>query len=845
MSEGGERDRHAPPRIASHLIAWAARRLDTDDLADTALQLFRKRCDSIGPRRARHWYRRESLVAVVHALRSPATREKSAYDRASPAQLLASVPRELRLAGRRIRRTPMRAISFASILGVGIAVGAFMVQVRATMLEPDLGLRRSVHLVSWHMPDGQVSQTVPTSPDATWLAQAHSSVDRVIPIWPVSLTIGTEIGHVRASGQRAPAGVLEAFGREAHIGRDLETAGEVVLSHRTWVSHFGSDPGVLGRPLDMSGDLQTVVGIAPPDFDGPLCCLPPSFWVAATPGSPASSALLAAVDVRDEDASGAWLTEAVGDAAGNAQASLTPAASAPYGGDQGIIGRTLLVLLALSLLAWGGTLVNGANLILADTLDRAPELRLRRALGSHSAHATLQTLAETTWLAGLAAAVAIGVATLMVFVAPWLLPMIDGVSSVEVTVGRPTIGAIGLAAALATLLCSVPATLASLALARQTTARGPERSWMSSVGLGLQVSLAAVLLVVTGFLVNSIQSLDGSFVGFRNGATAVHYVTPAAEGRSLSAMALARELQRSALPIAVAVTRRLPVYGARRDSVFLPDGASVHAAIETVTPGFFRLIGSNLVTGSEPLRPDEAVLSEGVARAVAGSPNAAIGATVSLSDDSALRVVGVIEDATWGGGEVRPILYRGWGDDPITSAVLLVGVPEGGPRTTPPPVDEVLRALQPTGLALQPFETLDGLLTRSRVVNVFVTRLALLFGVLCTLVAFGGIHAHFARWVRMRRKMLAIQRALGARHLGQAKTVTVAALRIVIPASVVGVALGWLAGRVMQSVFAVPTPPASLPLAIAGVLVLASLMALAVPLRGASRVDELSVLKAE
>ena len=41
----------------------------------------------------------------------------------------------------------------------------------------------------------------------------------------------------------------------------------VVMSHRLWTRAFGSDPGVVGRPIRLSGRQYTVLGVMPAAFD--------------------------------------------------------------------------------------------------------------------------------------------------------------------------------------------------------------------------------------------------------------------------------------------------------------------------------------------------------------------------------------------------------------------------------------------------------------------------------------------------------------------------------------------------------------------------------------------------
>jgi putative ABC transport system permease protein len=66
-------------------------------------------------------------------------------------------------------------------------------------------------------------------------------------------------------------GIRPAVGRvftpeEAQPGRDQE----LLLGYGLWVRRFGSDPGVIGRALQVNGHSMTVVGVLPQGFDYPL-----------------------------------------------------------------------------------------------------------------------------------------------------------------------------------------------------------------------------------------------------------------------------------------------------------------------------------------------------------------------------------------------------------------------------------------------------------------------------------------------------------------------------------------------------------------------------------------------
>ncbi|HYK91896.1 MAG TPA: ABC transporter permease [Acidobacteriota bacterium] len=53
----------------------------------------------------------------------------------------------------------------------------------------------------------------------------------------------------------------------------------VVLSHGFWSRRFGSDPGIIGRTISLSGDPYTAIGILASSFDVGEFGPPPDVWV--------------------------------------------------------------------------------------------------------------------------------------------------------------------------------------------------------------------------------------------------------------------------------------------------------------------------------------------------------------------------------------------------------------------------------------------------------------------------------------------------------------------------------------------------------------------------------------
>ncbi len=809
-------------RLGDRLLRWSGSRLGVPELEDSLRELYARKMETHGRRAALRWYRRQLVAAVVRAAVA------SVPGRGGAALAVS----EMRRAGRRFVRTPHHALSFAAVVGVGITTVAFMAQTRSDMMEPDRGLDVDARLVVWLTRDGRPTPLIPLSGGEPWLREPPAAMAAVVPIWPARHIVETPEGLLQMGGERVLPGHFAALGGTLLMGRDLDGADEVVLSHHLWTSRFAQDRDVVGRTVTLSGRGVRVAGVSRPGFHGPLCCVAPDYWVTAgdEAGAPAPARIVV-VDPTDASAVEAWLDRAHGAADPTVRAALDHPSAHHFGGTGGYVGRVLGVLMVLSVVVWCSTLLSGANLIVSDALARRSETRTRRALGARRIHTLVHVLVETGWLALLSAAAAVAATAALARIVPWLLPIVGRTSYIQVEVGRDALGVAAGAAALSAVACALPALATTLRIrsAEPLLERAAPAGRFAAVGLGLQVTLAVALVVVTGQFLAAIRALDGDFVGFRRGGVAVHFVRPAAADRDPAGESLVDALEAGA-PGSVALTARVPVYGAARDSIDLGDGRRVFAAVERVTSGFFGLVGTRLTAGQAATAPDEVVVSRDL--------GVGVGSTVTVGDSVALQVVGVVESATWGTGDVRPTVYRGWGTLPVGSAVLLVD--PGGPTAG---MGALLPALARQGLALQPFETLDGLLVRSRVVSVFLTRLAGAFGGVALLVALGGVHAHFVRWVRSAERDLAIRRALGAPFPRLGRTVVGAALRSVATGAVAGAGMGVLAGRLLASVLEVAAVTPTLAVGGAVAVGCVSLLALIGPLVRIRRVAPLRLLR--
>jgi putative ABC transport system permease protein len=231
---------------------------------------------------------------------------------------------------------------------------------------------------------------------------------------PDNFNIATRDRPEYLEGMEATPGYNAMFGNPLFLGRNfLPEEGEpgkehvVILTHRLW-QHFGSNPKILGQPMQINGEIYTVVGVLAPgtsDRWGPESMVP----------------LVFKPEQLNDHASRYWVVSARlrrGVTIQQAQAEMDAIAAQeskdfpktnqgwgvvvePFKNDflPSATQRTLLLLLGavgfLLLIAC----LNVANLLLAKTMTRQREVAIRSALGAGPSSIFAQFLIESLMLA--------------------------------------------------------------------------------------------------------------------------------------------------------------------------------------------------------------------------------------------------------------------------------------------------------------------------------------------------------------------------------------------------------------------------------------------------------------
>jgi putative ABC transport system permease protein len=692
------------------------------------------------------------------------------------------------------------------------------------------------------------------------------------------------------SGMFPLLGIRPAVGRTFHPEEDKPGNPPVVLiSHRLWQSHFGSDPSVVGRTVMLDGRGFTVVGVLPAEFR-----LVPStdLWMPITEygddltshlhhdfvilarlkhgfGVSQAQAELTTLNRQEE--------QAFPDTHKNWGVLVTPMEN-PSAAKMRV---ALLVLFGAVGLVFLVACANIVNLLLARNAVRQKEIALRVALGASRSRLLAQLLTESIVLALLGGALGVflaaaGLRVLGAFVPPDLASVkqtgLNGwVLSFTIAVSFLAGIVCGLIPAVQTLRQDLHAILKEGT--RTAGAAGGQK--IRSLLVVSEIALALIPLIGAGLLIRSFHRLLEVDPGFqRDHILAMEVdepeVPPSAlvklsteqqinlvRKQSLQFDELAGKIQVLPGTKAVGGITVLPLGPSMRSaSRFMvegqplpPNGARPVAETRSASPGYFAAMGIPLRMG----RPLDAhdygaqtiVVNEAIAERFwpGGDP---IGKRINMCSLDPkpcwLTIVGVVGNVHQYGLEAPPTLdvyySEGWpryivirtASDPVALAQAAIGeVHKFDPNL---PVTHVM--------------TLDNLFSDSVSPRRFSTFLLGMFAALALLLAAMGIYGVMSYLVSLRTGEIGIRMALGA----QPRDIWRLVLGRGAQLALAGVALGLFGAFALTKLISSllygvkPTDPLTFGV-VALLLVSVALLACYVPARRAMRVDPMVALRHE
>src|SRR5215475_10599940 len=738
--------------------------------------------------------------------------------------------------------------------------------------------------------------------DVAGLRRHNESFAHITAFSPgaADLSDGGDPERVGAAG--VTAGFFETLGVVPLLGRTLSPDEEahggqsvVLIGHGLWQRRFGSDPALVGKSISINGDMRTVIGILPPEFDFPRGAEWPAFypfpghtevWLplafrAHDDGTGWSNwesrgerglvvvgRMKRDISLRQAQAEmGAFAAREASDHPDSHKGwniKLTPLSKQVARRSQ----NALLILFAAVGLLLLIACVNVANLLLVRGVARQQELAVRAALGASRIRLLRQMGAECLLLATLGSGLGLLVAKacLNTFLAlnPLTHSRLDEAALDMVALGF---------AALTTLLASVvfglvPALQTSridLRSSLQEGGRGAEgsvrdrlRGWLVAV----EVALALVLLTTAGLMARSFLRVQAAPLGFHSDSVLAFDVQlpssryPGEAAQSAFFQQLITRLESIPGVRGAGAISYLPLGGGENIGSFVIDGAppvipgsEPSAERRWVTPGYLATMSIPIKRGrvfqltDTADHPKAVVINETLARFF--GERDPVGQRIRAG--GAWRtVVGVVSDVKSGSleAEIRPQLYLphaqwAWG------GMTVVTQADGDPLAYVSAARNELKALDPL-LPAAKVRTMKQVVSNASGARRFNTALLTFFAVAALLLTMLGIYGVVAFVVGRRSREIGVRMALGA----QPRDV----LRLVLRQGMKPVAIGCgagLAGSLAASQFVASqlygiSPTDSLTLGgVMALLLGAALLACWLPARRAAKVDPLVALRSE
>ncbi len=819
---------------------------------------------------------------------------------------------DLRYAVRGLRNSPGFTAAVVGTLALGIGANAAMFGIvdrllfRTPAFLEEPGRVHRVYLETQHRGQAITNSSIPYTRYLD-LQRWTSSLERMGAVFSLRTAVGTGDDAREMSVLAMSASVWDFFDGPPVLGRYFREAEDVppegapvaVLSHGLWQSRYGGRADVLETQLQIGALNYTIIGVAPPGFDGPedgrdgrppVLFIPITSYAGTTADrstyyqtyswdwmeflvrrKPGISAAAASAEL-----TGAF--ERSYEAARTRSPTMTPieiarprAVLAPIqperGPNQSAVSKVARWVSGVALIVLVIACANVANLLLARAAGRRREIGLRLALGVSRARLASQLLTESLLLAALGGLAGFGVARLGgTVLARLFLPDLGGASSVTDwrTVGFASLATLlaGLATGLAPILQTRRAGVAdALTLgARSGTYR---RSRARDALLVTQGALSVVLLVGAGLFLRSLDHVRSLRLGYD--VDQVMFVNARLRGVSLDdeqGAELKRRLHQVALTAIpevtnAALTASVPFWMGRSRSLFVEGVDSVERlgrfSLNAVSPEYFTTMGTRLLRGRGISREDRAdappvmVVSEQMAAALwPGQDPIGHCVRVRFETEPCTTVIGVVEDIKESqistNAERQYYLSAEQFGPQHTSLFVRVG----GKATDH--LEAVRARLQQempgaSYVTVMPFRDVVGPQLRSWELG---ATMFLVFGGLAVLLAGIGLYSVIAYHVVQRRRELGVRIALGASTGSMLRLVVSEGVRFAALGVIIGAVIALAAGRWVGPLLFEQSPRDPVVFGGVALLLLAvAAAASAIPAHRATRLDPNTVLRAE
>jgi len=816
------------------------------------------------------------------------TREQTYAQR--PGWWISTVKQDVRYAMRGFRRNWVFTFAVITTLAVGIGATTAVFSVVDRILFRPLPYAHDNRLVS-------VGLTAPIIPEEFMLGGSYYDWrDNQKPFDAFTSETGahdcdlTEHNPAHLSCASVEQNFLTTLGISPMMGRNFLPEEDrpngvkvALISYGLWQSHYGRDPGVLNRLIDIDGKQVRVIGVLPRDFEMPALeaadiVLPEALDVAAERRESPDTVMYAFARLKP------------GMTIERAQQELQPVfnyslslAPAQFRNEVHLRVRLVRdrqmhdvrtaawVLLGAVLAVLLIACANVTSLLMARAAQRERELAVRSVLGASRARLVRQRLTEVLLLssAGALAGLVLAEILLRVFVAiaPAGIPFLEH-AQLDLRIVLFTLMVSLVCGAVFGALPALERPRIKALVARTSSAGG--HAWARRFLVVGQIAVSMVLLAGAALLMRSFSSIERQNLGLRtNGVLAAHIALPqyrytTSQQRMEFYLAAEAALRRLPGVTAVGMSNWLPPADTHESQIFaniqvdgkphFADGTGGMVTWRWVTPDYFKALEIPIVRGQRFTEAERIsnehflIVSSLLATRLFGDADP-IGQHVKPGpNDPWSTVVGVAANVKNKSltGDDEPEFYRlrrsvaeDWA--PWNAIVVKTSL---APTAMAPWIRGQIAQIDPT-LPVE-VETLSQSVSKLADRPRFETALVGFFALCGLLMAVIGLYGVIAFVATQRTQEIGVRMALGATRMNILRLVAGEGVRLILLGGVLGLGAALGTCRLLKSLLFQVGPYD--PWTYAGaamLLVVVALAAALVPARAAMRVEPVVALRYE
>jgi predicted permease len=810
---------------------------------------------------------------------------------------LETLGKDLRYTFRTLRRDSAFAIFAILIVGLGIGASCTIFSVLNTLLLRPLPFRDPASLV-WikNNPDVDAKNLSGQTIQVNYVRSLRERTKSFSEVGAYFAFYG--IGDDKLIGQGEPERLTDVpvslnffpmLGVEPMLGRQFTAEeasnfqpgtaaqpGAVILSYSLWQRRFNSDPHIVGRTVNLNGQLNLIVGVLPASFDFGDVFVPGTKVDLYSPfpmndqtnkwgnTMAAVARLNPGATVKSAQAETAVLAKQMNKENPNMN-GFDPALSPLAEHVSGTVRPTLILLCSAVGVVMLIVCANLSNLLLARSANRQKEIAIRAALGATRMRLIRQMLTESVVLSCCGALAGLVLAVfgtrMLAHLSGFAIPMLGSVHVDGKALAFTAIFALitGLFFGLVPALHASDKTLyGSLKDANRGSTQGRSRAWVRNALVVSEITLACVLVAGAGLLIRSFLRLLDVNLGFQPDHAAALRIDPDRSYDNVDKrIAYFNEALRRAMDIpgvqGAGLSDALPLgrnrtWGAGVKGRVYPRDDYPEAYVRIISDGYFNAMGIPIRKGRDFTQDDGPnsrkvmIINESMARNLFGDQD-----PLGQVMDSNAVIVGVVGDVRHltleeGSGSEMYLPIRQGTDYTSVDMVVRSRLTNAqiGPR-----LREALLPIAPD-LPMSNLRPMQSLVDKAVSPRRFVVMLLGGFATFALILASLGIYAVISYSVSQRTQEIGIRMALGATAGGVQRSVLLQTLRLGAIGMGIGIVASLLfAGALRSLLFGVN---AADPLTFAAMLVILTIVAALagyIPARRASRIDPIIALRSE